>query len=361
MFVLRGRTPWARNREAKKHAATIGALGGEISARVAALTSTRDDTTVDLFVTFEGRRSAAQVVKLYDASDEELLFVRLRPSAPDEEVELTRYFGDDHAAIGAAKVVEGFARTSLPIALVAEDGVDVERIAAMIHAASERHDGGFLTLEVGALDASALVRTLEKAAITARGGTALLTHIDRLSSGAQEALVEALESPALAELRFIVSSSEDPRLLARRGVVVPALAKILSVALVEVPPLRERGELSALIERLLGGVPIAPEALSKLAAYSYPENDRELDRILRETLDEDRGGRIELEHLPERVKRPSQPADKTVGKRTAAERLALEEALKSAGGNLSRAAKILGVARATLYRLMKKHAIMPPS
>lgn len=361
MFVLRGRGDVsAANREAKKLAPLLTPLGREIAARATALTSSRDEKTVELFVSVAGRRTVAQVERLYEPTEELLLLVRLRPSAADEAVDFARYFGSDPAALGAAKVLEGFARTSLPIALVAEEGVDVERIASMIHAASERREEGFASIDMAELETVRLVEALDRTAITVRGGTVLLTNLDRSSKSAQEAVLRAWESPRLSELRYVVSSTEDPRLLARRNLVVQSLAKLLSVALVLIPPLRERGDLRPRLEHRLGDAAIAPAALAKLAAYAFPENDLELEQIVEEIISASRGERIQLEHLPDRVTRPPDPTDKMVGKRSAAERLALEEALRNAGGNLSRAAKILGVARATLYRLMKKHAIMAP-
>jgi len=87
--------------------------------------------------------------------------------------------------------------------------------------------------------------------------------------------------------------------------------------------------------------------------YSWPGNVRELQNAIHFALVKSRGGHIEAEHLPLEIRQmtctPSKPGPKP---RLTPE--AVASAIREAGGNRSKAAKLLGVGRATLYRLLGK-------
>ena len=138
---------------------------------------------------------------------------------------------------------------------------------------------------------------------------------------------------------------------------------------VSLPALRERADREALLERLLRREagdgpcpPLAPEARKLLLAYRWPGNIRQLGHVLRLALTlADGEAQIGLEHLPEDVfedtGRPlvaagGGPQEGPASLRDV-ELDAVRAAMEKCGGNVSAAARCLGVARATLYRKLR--------
>jgi transcriptional regulator of acetoin/glycerol metabolism len=148
----------------------------------------------------------------------------------------------------------------------------------------------------------------------------------------------------------------------------------LKGAEVSLPPLRARADRSALAAHLLvalarkRGVSPAPrlssEVLAIIERHAWPGNVRELHTVLDVSLILAGGSPvIELEHLPPEFRRglevsPSEAAPVAATVELAAlEASAVRRVLADVGGNVSLAAKRLGVARSTLYRMMRRHDI----
>jgi DNA-binding NtrC family response regulator len=143
----------------------------------------------------------------------------------------------------------------------------------------------------------------------------------------------------------------------------------LNVVSIELPPLRERREdIPALIEhflttRQLGKVrcEVDPEAMQALGSYGWPGNIRELANVLEraQILAED--NRLTLDDLPETLQLapPTPPEVSSVGSLNLreVERRHLQAALQRANGNKVHAAKLLGISRRALYRLMTKYGL----
>jgi transcriptional regulator of acetoin/glycerol metabolism len=98
---------------------------------------------------------------------------------------------------------------------------------------------------------------------------------------------------------------------------------------------------------------VAPEAMRRLSSYSWPGNLQELRALLARTTATTPSGPIRELSLPSE----GGALGATEGLRRVAERRALEEAMRSARGNVSVAARQLGVARSTLYRLLERHSL----
>ena len=155
---------------------------------------------------------------------------------------------------------------------------------------------------------------------------------------------------------MICATCRDLPALVAAGTFRQDLYYRLKGATVAIPPLRDRTDVIALSHHLLDGVlELAPVAADAIAAYAWPGNVRELKSALAVAkLCAGSGSAIELAHLPADL---AAPATAPRGELDVAERETLRRALAECHGNLSEAARKLGIARSTLYRMMRRHQL----
>jgi DNA-binding NtrC family response regulator len=200
---------------------------------------------------------------------------------------------------------------------------------------------------------AALLRTLQQRTVTRLGGSQEIPIDVRI--------ISATHRDLLAE----VAAGRFRQDLYYRLVVYPIF----------LPPLRERrGDLPLLIRHLTSQLhqqsgmnfcQINPEAMGYLERYSWPGNVRELQNVLQRALLTCKEGEIQPRHLPPEVRgeRPGSdrrhelppaqaPTQGATGKKLLkeAEAAAIRKALAEVGGHVGRAAELLGISRATLYR-----------
>jgi transcriptional regulator of acetoin/glycerol metabolism len=315
------------------------------------------------------------------------------PSAGDAVPEAFRpIVGSDPAIVAARSRAARFAHTDLPILLLAETGAGKEVFARCIHAGSDRRHAPFVAVNCGALTGSLLEselfgygpgaftgaspagRTGKLAA--AHGGTLFLDEVGEMSPPAQAALLRFLEDGTYyrvgeaaerhADVRLIAATGKDlPRLVAQGQFRNDLFFRLRGVVL-RLPTLRDRNDRRELTLALLESVSrtrglatplgISPAALAWIEQYDWPGNVRELLSALNYAIVvADGAPRIELWHLP--VEETGEPRHDD--SRAAAERAAVLRALNQARGNLSVAARSLGVARSTLYRMLARHELLP--
>jgi DNA-binding NtrC family response regulator len=135
---------------------------------------------------------------------------------------------------------------------------------------------------------------------------------------------------------------------------------------VHAPPLRERGDdivrlalyyfKQIVSEQQSTAQGFTQHALTAIRTYSWPGNVRELINRVRRAVLLCEGRLIAISDLELPETSPA-PVDQLDDARHSAERTAIAQAIQRASGNISRAAKLLGVSRVTLYRLMKKHKL----
>ncbi|MBZ5710559.1 XylR N-terminal domain-containing protein [Nannocystis pusilla] len=321
-------------------------------------------------------------------------FLAERPHAAASPSEASRAAAGDHGpVIGAATglraawaLVERVAATALPVLFEGEPGVGKRHLARALHDRSPRASGPFVVVRAGALDRAGLADALARA----RGGSLLVADLDRLSPELQDRLLHAFDAGD-HDLRWLASTRADLR---RGGGVRDELVQRLGAFPIWLPPLRERREdIPLLLGRFLAEHARAPgerprgvteAANNALLDHDYPGNVRELwARVARAAVlagdDEpiDRGhlfggdeappARLEL--APAGVLQPlaaaPEPApagiddliDALLERRTgidALEQALIRGAVERAGGNLSAAARLLGLTRPQLaYRFRK--------
>jgi transcriptional regulator with PAS, ATPase and Fis domain len=180
-----------------------------------------------------------------------------------------------------------------------------------------------------------------------------------------------------SDFRLVCATNRDLVAMAHEGTFREDLYYRLNVFPVRLPSLRERlDDLPILVDSIIDAqmdrfperhvaATIAPEALAVLRTYHWPGNVRELENVVTRALIFAAGGNILLEHLPpfdasapvERMSAaPAGGVDKSLAE---VERDHIVRVLKHHQGNLTQAAKVLGVSRTTLYKKLRDHDIGP--
>lgn len=281
--------------------------------------------------------------------------------------------------------VRQVAKGDWTVLIEGETGSGKELVARAIHEASDRSRGPFVPVNCAGLTDSLLGSQLfghVKGAFTgatsdreglfeaADGGTLFLDEIGDVSPGVQTSLLRALQDKAIlrvgdtrtrnVDVRIIVATHRDLGKRVEEGQFREDLLYRIRVARVRVPPLRDRREdipllAEAFLEPMLampgrGGLAISPAALDALVSHDWPGNVRELKSAVEHAVIHCRTGVIEPWDLPPEVsaRQASPEASKGVAAEVSTDRVI--EALRLSGGNRTRAARMLRIGRATLYR-----------
>ena len=285
------------------------------------------------------------------------------------------------------------ARSGSTILILGESGTGKELLARAIHAESPRHAGPFVAVSCAALTETLLESELfgyEKGAFTgayaqrrgkfelAHGGTLLLDEIGDISPKLQMDLLRVLEDrrfyrvggtePLHADVRFLAATNRDLKKAVQQGQFRDDLFYRLNVISITLPPLRERKQdipllvqhfieaLDAETGRKIDGV--SGGALDALVAHDWPGNVRELRNVLERAVVVAPGEIIETQDLG--LSAPAAPGAPAGWRRASLEEIEHEHVasvLAGTGGNISQAARILGIDRVTLYSKMKKYGL----
>jgi len=281
-----------------------------------------------------------------------------------------------------------------PVLLTGETGTGKGLLARAIHAAGARATKPFIEVNCTALPATLMEAELfghERGAFTdakeskpglveaAEGGFLFLDEIGDVDLAVQGKLLRVIEERAVRRVGSVRERRVDVRIMAatnrdlERAVGEERFRKDLyfrlAVIVLDVPPLRERGDdVLLLTEHFLrafnakyGKVvrELSPAARDLLLSYPWPGNVRELSHVIERAVLWSRGPTLDVEHLS--LTRPvggtdhgdaAKPVDTaTLPQR---EKTMIEQALREAGGNQTKAAQRLGISRDTLrYRLKK--------
>ena len=286
------------------------------------------------------------------------------------------------ATLRALELACQVARSDVPVLLTGPNGSGKERIAAIVHANSAVARGPFVAVNCGALPDDLVEAELfgaESGAYTgankaregrfdaADGGTLFLDEIGNLPLGGQMKLLRVLDSGSFQRLgsnqtrrvkvRVLSATNADLKAMVREGTFREDLYYRLNVIEVRLPPLAERvDDILPLAEHFLAGrATLGDAAREALRAHPWPGNVRELKNAVERAALLAGGAPIsaDLLGLP--------PVAAASGARNLDEpsRAAIEAALASAQGVVSRAAQALGMSRQALYRRMERYALPP--
>jgi transcriptional regulator of acetoin/glycerol metabolism len=332
------------------------------------------------------------------AGGRQLLFLSAVPpparpvaSAPREErrvpAPLAALSAGDAALDRQVERVARLVNTPISLLITGETGSGKEYFAKAVHAASERRGRPFVAVNCAAIPEHLIESELfghlpgsfsgaspkgKRGLIAeADGGTLFLDEIGDMPLALQARLLRVLSErevlpvgatrPVPVNIRVIAATHAPLEQLVLAGRFRDDLYYRLKGAHIELPPLRERSDLGAMITRLLDGQAIAPEALQRLLAHRWPGNLRELRNVLDYAASLCGDGPIDLDDLPElSVARLPVHAPAGEGAHDDGPE-ALLGALRAAQWNVSAVARAMGLSRMTLYRRMKRAGIVPPN
>ena len=287
------------------------------------------------------------------------------------------------------------AKVDSTVLITGESGSGKERIARLVHDESTRAAGPFIAVNCGAITETLLESELfghARGAFTgasqdrpglfeaSNGGTLLLDEVGEVSPAMQVKLLRVLQEREIrrvgenknrkVDVRVVAATNRELAYGVARGGFRQDLYYRLKVVELHVPPLRERrddilplarvllGEAALRMKRKIEG--IAPGAVDHLLRYEWPGNVRELENAMERAVALARGSRVELEDLPEEIRRafPTMASTGTVKPLDEVERDYILAALDLNGGNQTRTAEQLQIGSATLYRKLKGYGLI---
>ncbi len=292
------------------------------------------------------------------------------------------------------RTIRDLANNESNVLIQAESGTGKELVARAIHETSRRRDGPFVPVDCGALPEGIAEGELfgyERGAFTgavrsaaglfrsAEGGTLFLDEVGELVPLLQSKLLRALQerevkplgadAPVAVDVRIVAATNRDLPVEVQAGRFRSDLFYRLRVVPIELAPLRERTEDIPLLaahflevhgrgSRVTG---MEPCVLELLLSQRWPGNVRELENTLEAALALAPGPRLtaaDLEQDRAKPESPRAPIPSGVELSLAAyEHACLLEALRVAGGDVPRAARLLGIGRSTLYRKLGRQGI----
>ena len=274
---------------------------------------------------------------------------------------------------------------NVPVLILGESGTGKELVASAIHSEGPRADKPFVPVNCAALPEGILESELfghVKGAFTgairdkrgrfelAHGGTMFLDEVGDLPKTVQAKLLRVLqegrfervgdEKSISVDVRIISASNRDLKREVKKGNFRDDLYYRLNVVPIHLPPLRKRkDDIPLLVNHFLGnniveGIKsegLSKEALALMMEYPWPGNVRELQSAIRFALVKSRGEIIQPDDLPMELRdwvntKPRRGPSRKLNRES------VRAAMEKSGGNKAKAARILGVGRATLYRFL---------
>ena len=306
--------------------------------------------------------------------------------------ELTSFghiIGQDSKILNIFKQIQDVAGYDYPVHISGETGTGKELVATAIHHESPRAGAPFVPINCGALPEglieselfghvkgafSGAIRDKKGRFELADGGTLFLDEVAELSNNVQTKILRFLqegrfervggEQTATVNVRVISATNKNLRQAVKKGTFRDDLYYRLNVIPIHLPPLRERKiDIPLLIEHFLQEaaerydrktLKISNRAMSLLLDYRWPGNVRELQNAMQFAFVKCGTKTISPTDLPLELRE----MENTCIRRGPSRKLdsqSVRAALVKTGGNKARAAKLLGVGRATLYRFLGEH------
>ena len=290
------------------------------------------------------------------------------------------------------RLVDQVAPTAVSVLIEGESGVGKEVVARAIHERGPRRDRPFVAVNTAALPDSLLEAELfghTRGAFTgaerarrgvfeqASGGTVFLDEVGLMSPSFQSKLLRVLQERQVVplgtstavpvEFRLVAATGQNLRDAMDKGTFREDLYYRMRVVTIDVPPLRERpADVAPLVAHFMSRFADNPPrlsvaALEEMQRYSWPGNVRELENCVQRALVLSGGREIAPEHLGlGDAGEAWQPAANDLkyeeGKQQAVrtfQRRFIERALSRSSGNVSQAARVCGLTRAALQRIMR--------
>jgi len=291
------------------------------------------------------------------------------------------------------RTIERVASADVSVMLLGASGTGKELLAKGLHDASPRRKGRFVAINCAAIPETLLESELfghEKGAFTgavkttegkielAHGGTLFLDEIGDVPTPLQVKLLRFLQERVIERLggrktipvdtRIVCATHQDIDAMVADGRFREDLYYRLAEIVVRIPALAERpGDAGLLARHFLKAYAgqmrssvkgFAPDALAAIDAHGWPGNVRELENRVKRAVIMADGARVSAADLDLSASADAAPINLKAS-REVADRAAIRHAFARADGNISGAARLLGVSRPTLYDLMKAYDLQP--
>lgn len=323
--------------------------------------------------------------------------VASRKQMADQAHNQVTWIGESAEMDRVRKTIERVADTDLAILITGENGTGKEVAAQMIHYLSSRRDQVLVAVNCAAISESLLESELfghEKGAFTdahqarpgkfelANGGTLFLDEIGDLSPGGQAKLLRVLEekvvvrvggsNPIATDARVLAATNQNLAELVREKKFREDLFFRLNVVPIQLPSLRQRGEdillladhfLNLFAIKVRRPKPVLTAAARKrFLSHTWPGNVRELRNMMERIAYLSTEATVDAADLPflDSPRAESELEELVGGDRTLAEATDrfqcafIERHIQQAGGNMTEAARQMGLHRSNLYRKMKQ-------
>lgn len=299
------------------------------------------------------------------------------------------YWGTSSAMSLVRKTIAKIAPTDATVLITGENGTGKDLLAREIHALSLRRDKHLVAVDAGAITETLFESELfghVKGAFTdahsdhvgkfeqADGGTLFLDEIGNIPPHLQAKLLRAIQSRSVVrvggsrqiqvDIRLVCATNMDLEALVREGRFREDLYYRINTVHIALPPLRERREdIVPLAERFIKEFAqkyrrniegLDSNAQAALEAHRWNGNIRELRNVIEQAVILSDGGVLSSEDIRLPHFNGYQPA---VRNGSTDEEQQVRDAVSRCGGNISAAAKMLGVSRPTLYAKMKKYGL----
>jgi transcriptional regulator with PAS, ATPase and Fis domain len=295
--------------------------------------------------------------------------------------------GKSRAVVEVLNRIKAIAATDTTVFITGESGTGKGLFAEAIHNASKRSKGPLIKVTCPALTETIIeselfghVKGAFSGAVSTRigrfeaanGGTIFLDEIADISPAVQQRLLRVLDEkkiekvgdyrPIKVDVRIIAATNQKLEDLVDKGRFRQDLYYRLNVFRIHVPPLRERSDdipllvghfltvFSRVMRKEISSV--SNDVMNFLFRHRWPGNIRELMNVIESACVLCQGKTIQLEHLPPLFGPWTTRVE--VGKE-----MEIREALRRTRGNKAEAARMLGIARRTLYRRIERYGIVP--
>lgn len=307
-------------------------------------------------------------------------------------VYFSNIIGRNNKMIEVFRQIQNVAAYDYPVHIFGETGTGKELVAEAIHKTSHRKGAPFVPINCGALPEglieselfghlkgafSGAIRNKRGRFELADGGTVLLDEVAELSKYMQVKLLRFLqdgkfekvggEKTISVNVRVISATNKDLKKEMKKNKFRDDLYYRLNVIPIHLPPLRERkSDIPLLIDHFLkqsarlynrSPLKVSEQAMLLLTEYKWPGNVRELQNVMQFAFVTCNGVEITPDDLPmefkndciiQTLREPSRKLDI----------FSVQSALKKTGGNKAKAARYLGVGRATLYRFLGDYPVV---
>lgn len=321
--------------------------------------------------------------------------VRTREQLTAQVTRGVQIIGESASIVALRQTIGRLAATDLPVLVLGESGTGKEVVAQALHFQGPRAHRPFVAVNCAALTESLLESELfghERGAFTdareqragkfelAEGGTLFLDEIGDMSLGGQAKLLRVLEQKVVTRVGGSQSIPVNVRIVAATNANLPESVRNrkfredlyfrLRVVPMELPPLRERPEdILLLAEHFLKAycvqarrptLHLSPDARRRLQAHNWPGNVRELRNLMERVAFLAAGDKVEVDDLsfiltPDNQTSLDPSPDMGLGEATRLFQMDyIRKAVKRVQGNMSEAARLMGLHRSNLYRKMRQ-------